>query len=76
MNPAHDWDFEPGQSQHVDPRLCEFHTSDGWLVVDALISILTGVATIVLVALRHLLRIAVVVVAIAMIGTVAGWWVP
>lgn len=74
MNPAYDRDFEPGPN--VDPRLCEFHNSDGWLIVDALISIFTGFATIVLVVLRHLVRVLFVVVLIAVIGTIAGWWTP
>lgn len=74
MTPDFDREFEPGL--HTDPRLCEFHSSDTWLLVDALISIFAGVATILLVALRHILRIMVVVVIVAVIGTAAGWWVP
>lgn len=74
MTPAFDREFEPGL--HVDPRLCELHSSDAWLLVDALISILVGLATILLVALRHALRILLALVVIAVIGTLAGWWVP
>ena len=74
MTPSWDREFEPGL--HTDPRLCEFHSSDAWLLVDAMISIFAGVATILLVALRHLVRIVLVVAVIAVIGTVAGWWVP
>ena len=74
MNPAFDREFEPGL--HTDPRLCEFHSSDAWLLVDACISILAGLATILLVALRHALKILMVLIAIAVIGTLAGWWVP
>jgi hypothetical protein len=74
VTPPFDREFEPGR--HPDPRLCELHGSDAWLLVDALVSILVGLVTILLVVLRHLIRILFWLVVIGMIGTVAGWWVP
>ena len=74
MKPHDDRVFGPGPHDDLNP--CEFHTSDGWVLVDAMLAILTGVATIVLVVFRRPLRIFFLVVAIATIGAIAGWWAP
>lgn len=74
MTPSFDRDFDPGR--RTDPRLCEVHGSDAWLVVDALVSILAGLVTILLVVLRHAIRILFWLIVVAVVGTVAGWWVP
>jgi hypothetical protein len=55
---------------------CEFHDSDSWLLVDALLAILAGVATILLVLVRHPFRLVGFAILLAVVGTVAGWWVP
>jgi hypothetical protein len=64
----------PGPRDDFDP--CEFHSSDGWVLVEALITILTGVATILLVVVRHPFRFLAFVILIAVIGTITGWWTP
>jgi hypothetical protein len=74
MNARDDRLIGPGPP--VDPNPCEFHTSDTWVVVDALIAIVTALATIFVVAIRHPFRILSMVILIATIGTIAGWWTP
>jgi hypothetical protein len=64
----------PGPHDDLDP--CAFHSSDGWVLVDALITILTGVATILLVVVRHPFRFLALAILIAVIGTITGWWTP
>jgi hypothetical protein len=65
-----------GPDSPVDPNLCQFHSSDTWVVVDALIAIVTALATIFVVAIRHPFRIISIAILIATIGTIAGWWTP
>jgi len=55
---------------------CELEHSDSWLLVDALLTILAGVATILFVLARHPFRLVGIALLIAVVGTVAGWWVP
>jgi hypothetical protein len=55
---------------------CEFHDSDSWLLVDALLTILAGFVTILFVLLRHPFRLVGFAVLLATVGTIAGWWVP
>ena len=65
-----------GRSPYGDTEPCEFHQSDGWLMVDALISILAGFATIVLVLFRHPFKLLGAFIVIGVIGTLIGWWTP
>jgi len=70
----------PLRDAHIDP--CEPHRTDGWVLIDAVITIFTGVATIVLVVLRqplkarHPFRLLFIATLIVVVGTVAGWWTP
>ena len=66
----------PGPGPHTDTSPCDFHTSDTWVVVDALIAIVTALATIGVVLLRHPFRVLSIVILVATIGTILGWWVP
>lgn len=55
---------------------CAFHDSDTWLVVDAALAIVAGMATIVLVVLRHPFKIVGFGILLAVVGTILGWWAP
>ncbi len=66
--------FGPGP--HNDPNPCEFHGSDSWLLVDAVVAIFTGVATIALVVLRHPYKILSFAIFLAVLGTILHWWTP
>ncbi len=54
------------------PALGELPPPDLWLLVEGVVAIVTGVMTILLVALHHPFRITRLV---SLIGTFMGWWV-
>lgn len=58
-----------------DPDLSSEDRTDGDLFVDALLTILAGLAMIVMVVLRHPVRLAYLLVIVTTIGAIAGWWV-
>jgi hypothetical protein len=80
MRAPDDRPMGPGPHDGLDPG--ELHSSDGWVLVDAVITIFTGVATILLVVLRHPFkvrhpfRLLFFAILIVIVGTIAGWWTP
>jgi hypothetical protein len=64
----------PGPHDGLNP--CDFHSSDGWVLVDAVITVFSGMATILLVALRHPFKLLLFAILIVIIGTITGWLTP
>jgi hypothetical protein len=52
------------------------HTPYRWGLLDAVVAIVLGVTTILLLALRHPFRNLALIVLIAVVGTITGWWAP
>jgi hypothetical protein len=52
------------------------HTPYRWGLLDAVVAIVLGLTTILLLVFRHPFRLMSLVIIVAMVGTVAGWWTP
>ena len=74
MNTQHDRFAGPGPHDGSDRS--EAHGTDDWVLLDGVVAIVMGVTAIVRVVLRHAVGMLLLAILIAVIGTIAGWWMP
>jgi hypothetical protein len=63
-----------GLGAHYWPYQCEFHSSDAWVLVDAVVTIIAAVVTIAVLLIRHPFSVLATAILAEVVGALMGWW--